>query len=99
MIFIKEYAILCINKGGKPYYLQPYYSLEDAKTSLYNIIDLEIKRNRVYYVDNDFFENVFPANIQNSKYLCIKEREVTEWEKTITIQTKKNNIIYFKKSY
>ena len=35
--------------------------------------DLEIKRNRVYYVDNDFFENVFPANIQNSKYLCIKE--------------------------
>ena len=98
MIFIKEYAILCINKGGKPYYLQPYYTLEDAKTSLYEIVDLEIKRNRVYYVDNDFFKNVFPANIQNSKYLCIKEREVTSWEKTITIRKQKNNIIYFNKS-
>ncbi len=62
------------------------------------MINLEIERNRAYYVDNDFFKNVFPPNLQNSKYFCIKERNVTEWEKTATIQKNKNNIIYFSKS-
>ena len=87
-----------IYKGGKPFYIQPYYSLEDAKVSLYQMISLEKERNRAYYVDNDFFENIFPSNMQNLKYFCIKERNVTEWEKAITTKVKKNNIIYFNKS-
>ena len=62
------------------------------------MINLEKERNRAYYVDNDFFENIFPSNMQNLKYFCIKEREVSNWEKTVTTKNKKNNIIYFNKS-
>lgn len=61
------------------------------------MISLEKERNRAYYVDNDFFENIFPSNMQNLKYFCIKERNVTEWEKTTEFKQNKNNIIYFNK--
>ena len=96
-LFIKEYAILCIYGRGRPFYIQPYFSLEDAKTTLYDMVNLEIERNRAYYVDNDFFENVFPNGIQNSKYFCIKERTVSNWETVSKFKQNKNNIIYFNK--
>lgn len=95
---MKEYSILCIYNGGRPFYLQNYHSFEDAKVSLYNILDIEIERNRPYYVDNDFFKNVYPANLQRMKYFCIKERDVTEWVSVVKNDTRKNNIIYFNKS-
>lgn len=92
---MKEYSILCIYNGGKPFYLNTFYSLEDAKVKLYDMINLEKERNRAYYVDNDFFENIFPPNLQNCKYFCIKERKCTEWTKVS--DERKNNIIYFNK--
>lgn len=97
-IYIKEYTILCVYNGGKPFNLQTFYSLEDAKYKLYDMINLEIERNRAYYVDNDFFKNVYPYNLQHCKYFCIKERNVTEWEKTSLVNKNRNNIIYFNKS-
>ena len=63
------------------------------------MISLEKDRNRAYYVDNDFFKNVYPYNLQHCKYFCIKERNVTEWEKSSSINKNRNNIIYFNKSY
>lgn len=65
---------------------------------LYDMISLEKERNRAYYVDNDFFDNVYPYILTHCKYFCIKERNVSEWEK-VGRQTnqKKNNIIYFNK--
>lgn len=93
----KEYTIYCIYNGGKPFCLQTFYSLTDAKIKLYDIIELEKERNRAYYVDNDFFTNIFPPNLQNLKYFCIKERSVTEWEKSSENFIQKNNIIYFNK--
>ena len=97
-IYIKEYTILCIYNGGKPFYLSTFYSLEDAKYKLFDIIALEKERNRAYYVDNDFYNNIYPYNLEHCKYFCIKERNVTEWEKTSAIKKNKNNIIYFNKS-
>lgn len=94
---MKEYTILCIYNGGKPFFLNTFYSLENAKFKLYDIISLEKERNRAYYVENDFFENVFPANLQNCKYFCIKEREVTNWNTVSKIKQNRNNIIYFNK--
>lgn len=97
MIFIIEYTILCIFNGGKPFFLQTFYSLEDAKIKLYDMISLERERNRAYYVDNDFFNNIYPYNLEHCKYFCIKERKVTEWKKTFDFKKEKNNIIYFNK--
>lgn len=97
-IFIIEYTILCIFNGGKPFYLQTFSSLQEAKLKLYDMVNLEIERNRPYYVDNDFFNNVYPYNLHHCKYFCIKQRNITEWENLFEIKKRKNNIIYFNKS-
>ena len=66
------------------------------------MIQLEEERKRIYYVDNDFFENKYNIGIQSSKYFCIKEREVSEWT-TYNEQKKtskeKNNILIFSRKF
>lgn len=56
---MKEYTILCIYNGGKPFFLSTFYNLEDAKIKLYDMVNLETERNRAYYVENDFFQKRF----------------------------------------
>lgn len=100
--FKKEYTILCIYGRGQPFYLRDYKTLEAAKAALYEIIQNEEKYNRVYYVDNDFYENKYQIGLQAQKYFCIQEREVSEWKKSYSQNinkhcTNNNNIIMFKK--
>ncbi len=73
-----EYSILIKNGNCQPYILQTYNNIESAKAALYNIVTLEEDRGRFFYVDNDFFYNKYPLG--NGKYICIKEREVSNWE-------------------
>lgn len=77
---MKEYCIYVRNGSAKPYYLKSFESFLEASRALTEIITLEEERQRPYYVDNDFFDNKY-NNISNLKYLCIKEREVSEWSK------------------
>lgn len=93
---MKEYSIYCIYYGAKPFYLSTFNSFMEAKLKLYDMINLEMQRNRPYYVDNEFFDNIFPPTLNNIKYFCIKERTVSTWEKT-TEGSKKNNILFFNK--
>ena len=95
---MKEYSIYCIYYGAKPFYLSTFNSFMEAKLKLYDIIDLEIQRNRPYYVDNDFFDNIFSPTLNNIKYFCIKERNVSSWEKTVEESKNKNNILFFNKN-
>lgn len=95
---MKEYVLYCINNGGKPFLLLPHETFEECYNQLLNIVNLEEERHRVYYVDNDFWNNKFPNNIQGSKYICLKEREVSEWKTYSKYGKKKNNIIYFPKT-
>lgn len=92
---MKEYCIYVRNGGGMPYILNTYKDLNSAKIKLYDMISLEIERNRPYFVDNDFYDNKY--NISTKlKYFCIMQREITEWEKYSLEKTEiKNNIIYF----
>ena len=92
---MKEYCIYVRNGGGMPYILNTYNDLNSAKIKLYDMISLEIERNRPYFVDNDFYDNKY--NISTKlKYFCIMQREITEWEKYSLEKTEiKNNIIYF----
>jgi len=92
-----EYIIYCVYNGGKPFYLHTYDNINIAKIDLYNMIELEKKRNRPYYVDNDFFENEYSSNVLG-KYFCIKQREVTEFIKYEEYKNsyKNNNIVQFK---
>lgn len=97
---MKEYTILIKQGSGRSYYLKSYDSLEQAKIELYEMVNLCEERSRPYYVDNDFFNNKY--NLATKlRYFCLKEREVTEWEKYSEENSKKNvynnsNIIFFR---
>ena len=77
---MKEYCIYCIWNGGKPFILDTFKTLDSAKFRLFDMISLEEERNRPYFVDNDFFNNKY-SYAGRLKYFCIKEREITEWNK------------------
>jgi len=96
---LKEYTILHIYSTAKAFTLHTFSNIDAAKIKLYDMIGLEEERNRVYYVDNDFFTNKYPPNVKG-KYFCIKERQVSEWEKYSEIKSKNDvqnsNIVYFR---
>ena len=71
---------LLLAKVGYPYSLNNYKSFNEALNALENMIILEQKRNRPYYVFNDFYNNEYPASV-SGKIFCIKERTVSEWQK------------------
>ena len=102
--FKKEYSILCIYNRGKPFILDTFDNIEVAKLKLYDMIQLEEERKRVYFVDNDFFENKYNVAI-NLQYFCLKVRDVTEFKPYSEEEEKNNkndnNIIFcnFSKKY
>lgn len=94
---MKEYSIYIRCNGGFPYILDTFNNITSAKLKLYDMISLEEKRGRPYFVDNDFFNNKYSCNL-NLKYFCIKERDVSEF--TVYSEKKqrakdKDKIIYF----
>lgn len=97
----KEYTIFITCNGGKTYNIHVYNDIFEAKNDLYNMVELEKKRHRPYYVYNDFYDNEYPGSL-NCKIFCLKERIVSDWEKYSENNNSnnkiiKNNIIYFEK--
>ena len=93
---MKEYTIYYRHGSGKPYMLETYKSLENAKIKLYDVISLEIERKRPFFVDNDFYDNKYDLG-SNLFYLSILERQVDEWHKYKEIEEKskdENKILY-----
>lgn len=88
--------------SGKPFYLDTFTNIENAKLKLIDIISLEKERGRPYYVNNDFFKNEYTQNVK-CKYFCIKERNVTDWVCYSEFSNKRekslNNLIFFNKYY
>ena len=99
---MKEYSILIRHGSGCPYILGTYNDIISVKHAVQNLVDYEIERNRMYYVDNDYFNNPYPFCGSNLKYMKIQVREVTEWiqysetENDVTYKKKNNKIIYLK---
>lgn len=102
--FEKEYAILCIYNGGKPFRIHTFDNLTNAKIQLYEMIQLEEERKRIYYVDNDFFDNKYQIGLQGSKYFCIQERKISKWKKygienkNTNEKNKNGNVLIFRRS-
>lgn len=86
---MKEYCIYVRCKGGTPYILQTFDNITSAKIQLFDMVSLEERRGRPYFVDNDFFENKYNVAI-NLKYFCLKVRDVTEF-KPYSEEEEKNN--------
>ena len=97
----KEYCIYIKNGLGSPYIISPYSSFSEALSALNIMVDYEEELNHFYYVDNDFFNNRYPASMYG-KYFCIQERTVSKWSKYESFisnknqKNKKDNIIFFK---
>ena len=75
---MKEFCIYCRYYGGTPFIQGTYKTLQNAKNRLYDIISLEEERERIYYVDNDFFKNKHTL-VGRLKYFRIDCREVSNW--------------------
>lgn len=95
---MKEYCIYIQNGSAMPYIHSIYKSLSEAKNSLFIIIDYEKERRKTFYVDNDFYENDMPLLI-DTKYFCIKERDVSEWKKYTEEEILKNNNVRYFSNY
>lgn len=94
---MKEYSILIRNGSGCPYFLGTYKDITSAKKAILNLVKFEEEKNNMYFVDNDFFQNKY-CYASCLKYMCIKEREVSDWNNYSeeNISGKINNIIYLK---
>lgn len=92
-----EYCIYIQRGSCTPYTVGTYKSIYDAKYALNNMLDLYKIRRKLYFVDNDFFDNEF-SNLSCSDYYCIKERQVSEWKKYSEFSNH-NNILQFNKNY
>lgn len=84
---MKEYCIYVKKGRCSPYIISSYTDIYATKEALYNMLSLYDIRKKLYFVDNDFFDNKYPEVIA-SDYYCIKERNVTDW-----IEYKENNFI------
>lgn len=80
---MKEYSIYFIVGGGVPYNLNTFKDINDCKIKVNNLINEYKEKNKLYYLDNDFYENEFKLDLvlnnKNGKYLKIIERDVTTW--------------------
>ena len=97
-MWLKEYTILIRYGTAIPFMSQNFSSLIEAKLNLYDMVALEEERGRVYYVDNDFFKNKYTTGLHGTlKYMCIKERTVTDWTvyKENEEKTEDNNLVFF----
>ena len=93
---MKEYCIYIKQGAAKPYILNTYNNIQSAKEKLYDIVSLEIERQRPFFVDNNFYDNRYKL-VGNLKYLKIMVRDISNWEEYSEESTKNNsnNILYF----
>ena len=75
---MKEYSIFIRNGKGCPFRQEPYYTFEEAKQALLIMISDFDYRRKLYYIDNDFFNNKFPP-MESGMYYQIQERNVEKW--------------------
>lgn len=100
---MKEYCIYIRQGAGKPYILNTFNNLDNAKLKVLELVELEEERGRPYYIDNDYFNNKYSL-VGNLKYICIKQRDITEWTNFSSIEInkrEKEKIVYinnFRKS-
>lgn len=93
---MKEYGIYIKQGSGRPYMIHFFNNLESAKFKVYEIILSEEERGRPYFVDNDYFDNKY-SFVGNLKYICIKERDVSNWSNYSEYSKDNKNIFYLNK--
>ena len=76
-----EYCFYIINNGGCPYYSQIFYSLDEALLWLNDIEKKAKHYNKIFYVDNDFYNNYYNKSVSNyGVYYKLLVRETNNWE-------------------
>lgn len=76
---MKEYALYCQINGGKPYIDMTSTCKDEILVKLYDIISYKKERNFTFFVDNDFYNNIY-NNINIQFYFKILVRDITDWQ-------------------
>ena len=79
VISLKQYGIYCVNGKGKPFMISFFDNALSAEWDLHQAVLQWDKYNFTYYIDNDFFKNIYSRN-EARFYRQIKVREVSEWQ-------------------
>lgn len=75
-----EYDIYIKNGEGIPYINGKIFtSYKDVCNYLEEIAKRHIRYNRVFYIDDDFFDNKYKKDIKGTYYKILK-RPVSDWE-------------------
>ena len=96
---MQEFRIVVQNGSAKPYSLWTFSTFEACYSKL--IAFIQYKSSQVkpeFYVLNDFYENKYPAFLNDITKYTIEHRVVNEWEKYSKEEEKQKNdnkIIYF----
>ena len=80
-ITMKEYGIRIKRGKEETYITGVYLNINSAKLKHIEMIQIEEKNNRPYFVENEFLDNKYTI-------FSIEEREVNEWKK---YEEKNNN--------
>lgn len=78
-----EYCIRQYYANGVPYESYVSNNIEDVKKHIDILVDFyhsQPKRRKPYFVDNDYYNNIFNGFCTGT-YYCIMKREVSDWEK------------------
>ena len=75
-----EYCLYVRNGSACPYIMPRTFTDEwEAKNYAYEIEKRHNRFNRIFYIDNDFYNNRYSPNVEGIYYKFLR-REVNDWE-------------------
>ena len=95
---MKEYRIVIQKGNSKPYSLWTFSNFNSCYGKLLEMINNnKTFVNKLYYITNPFFNNIYQPNLPNMTYYTIECRNVSDWKFLKEIEKNTNNIIPFVK--
>lgn len=91
-----EYAIYRINNGGHPFISGSFDNIMSAKMEIDKLVVNFNKYGYFYYIDNDYYDNVYPLSYRRTFYCKIISRDVSNWKDYQEFSAKSNNIVFLK---
>lgn len=74
-----QYAVYCKYQGGSPYIKTVLDNKEQLDQYIESIVNRHNQFHHIFYIDNDFYDNKYPKDLQGIYYKVLK-RKVNDWE-------------------
>lgn len=74
-----EYCLYVRNCSACPYIARTFTDIYDVYRFVEEIEKKHNRYNRVFYIDNDFYQNKYSPNVEGIYYKFLKRR-INDWE-------------------